>query len=106
VSSPLGNVDVVAPLPGGIRVSGWVIDPRVPNAYSVVRVSVDGQVMADAATSVSRPDVASIAPGYNPAAGYDISVVAAPGPHQVCVDLVYLNTGRTARLGCREVIVP
>jgi hypothetical protein len=104
VSGPLGNVDGIVAVPGGVRVDGWVIDPRQPQQPAVVRLSIDGVAVVQAPTGVDRPDVVAGNPSFNPVPGYQATVPTSPGAHQVCLDLVY-DSGRTARLGCSEVIV-
>ena len=81
-----------------------VIDPRQPQQPAVVRLSIDGVAVVQAPTGVDRPDVVAGNPSFNPVPGYQATVPTSPGAHQVCLDLVY-DSGRTARLGCSEVIV-
>jgi len=104
VAAPVHTVEAIVAAPGGARVTGWVVDPRQPQEPALVRVTVDGQIVADAATAVARPDVVLADSRFGLFCGYDVTVAAAPGQHQVCVDLVYA-TGRTSRLGCGEVSV-
>ena len=56
------------------------------------------------APDTDRPDAVAGNPSFNPVPGYQATVPTSPGAHQVCLDLVY-DSGRTARLGCSEVIV-
>lgn len=96
--SPLGNVDYLARVPGGIAVSGWMIDPDVAGP-GYVWVDVDGAgmpVLADA----SRPDVARAYPGYGDRHGYS-TVIPSPSGRRVCVTLVNTGQGSNTPLGCR-----
>lgn len=105
VQGPLGNVERISAAPGSVSVTGWVVDPLRPATPATVRLSIDGATVLQAPTGIARPDVVASVPGAHGGAGYTATVPAASGPHQVCLDLVY-DSGRTARLGCSEVIVP
>jgi hypothetical protein len=95
----------VAPVNGGVSVKGWAIDPdQVASIPVHVYVDSDGYaVTADA----SRPDVEVAFPLVAGADhGFDATVPAAPGPHQVCVYAINASgTGYNVLLGCRTVTV-
>jgi hypothetical protein len=100
--SPIGNREGVSSAVGGVRVSGWGFDPDTGDAD--VRVAVDGVAVADAATTVDRPDVAAAFPGRGSAHGFDVVVPAGAGRHTVCVTLLNQGgTGKDASLGCATV---
>ena len=103
---PFGNFESAAVTPGSVTVSGWAIDPNVPDPIGVA-VYVDGQFALNATANSSRPDVGAAYPSYGANHGFSASVNAAAGSHTVCV--YGLNTGpgdTNPRLGCRTVVVP
>lgn len=100
---PIGSVDEVTATTGGVRVSGWAVDPDSA-ASLTVRVDVDGAVTAGAA-DLARPDVAAVL-GRGERHGFSRVVPAAAGPRAVCVSAVDPRTGAAARLACRTVTVP
>ncbi len=104
VSAPVGAIDNTVGGTGSIMIDGWVVDPLRPGVAATVRLSVEGNVVSQEATGTARPDVTGGQPTFALNCGFNASIPAAPGTHRVCVDLVY-GTGRTAPLGCREVVV-
>ena len=103
-ASPIGSVERVTPVAGGVSLAGWTLDPSTPDSL-VVHAFIDSVPYGVEAT-LARADVAAIYPAYGPLHGFDAVVPASPGPHNVC--LVALNKGRgdNASLGCRVVVVP
>lgn len=102
--APIGSVDAAtSPTAASIRVTGWALDPDT-TASIRVHVYVDGtfarQVVADGA----RPDVAA-AHGKGAAHGYDVTLPAGDGRHEVCVYALDATGGANPRLGCRTVAV-
>ncbi len=100
---PFGNVERVIPVPGGVRLVGWAIDPDT-SAPLYLWVTVDDagrHVRADRL----RPDVGAAYPGRGAAHGIDATVPATPGAHRVCVVASNVGPGAHAPLGCRTVTV-
>ena len=102
--SPFGALDVAAPVAGGLRVAGWAIDPDTAASIDV-HVYVDGSGKATTASG-RRDDVAAALAGYGSAHGYDVTVPASAGAHQVCTYGINVATGSNSLLGCRTVAVP
>lgn len=102
--SPVGNIDVVASDPGGVRVAGWAVDPDTVDAvYVYVTVGgAGGYLRADGA----RPDVAAAFPGYGGGHGFSGVVEGPEGMQTVCVTISNVGTGTHTALGCRTVTVP
>jgi hypothetical protein len=103
--APFGALDAARAVPGGIRVTGWEIDPDTA-APGRVHVYVDRQ-----ATSVTagnpRGDIAAAYPLYGADHGYDVTIPATPGTHGVCAYGVNsAGGGGNTTLGCRLVTVP
>jgi hypothetical protein len=98
---PFGHLDTVGRVPGGVRVTGWAIDPDVVGPIDV-HVYVNGLPVRAVRAEGHRPDVAAVHPAYGPAHGYDV-VVPAPSGATVCVYAI--NTapaGPNPLLGCRS----
>jgi hypothetical protein len=100
--SPFGSVDLVAGAAGGVRVAGWTADPDT-DAPTDVHVYVDGRGVATRADR-DRPDVAA-ATGWAPTRGFDVTVPAPPGLHEVCVAAINApgTPGGNVWMTCRTV---
>lgn len=102
--TPLGVVDVARAVgTQGIQVAGWAFDRDVTTAIGV-HVYVDGVATAAITASGPRPDVQAIY-GAGAISGYDTTVPATPGPHQVCLYGIDADEGLNVLLGCRTVEV-
>jgi len=102
---PYGSLDSVVAIPGGIRVSGWAVDPEVTDSIDV-HVYVDGVARVAIRAGGSRPDVAAAIPGWGPAHGFTIDLPVAEGNHTVCA--YGINRGSVSGnslIGCRDVHV-
>jgi len=105
VPSPFGALDeVVATGPGQIRLMGWGIDPVDRSAPAVVRITVDGSVVAELSAGSERPDIGASVPGAGSAHGLVADLAVAPGIHDVCAEIVG-RRGGSFPLGCRQVTV-
>ena len=103
--TPFGSLDAVVRAPGGLRFSGWSIDPDTSSPNSADSV-VDGVVGTRATANVSRPDVAVIYPDYGALHGFGAVVPVGPGTHTACsYGLNSVGSGANALLGCLSVNV-
>ena len=102
--SPVGTIDYVSGVVGGIALGGWALDPDVTTP-TYVWVDIDGRGMPLLANS-QRPDVARALGLPSALHGYGAKVAAGPGTHVVCVTAVNTGQGSDTRLGCRTVVVP
>lgn len=103
-SAPDGRVDQVAPVSGGVSVRGWAIDGDTAKPINV-DVYVDG-VGKRFPADVVRSDIGAAYPAFGAAHGYQATVAAKPGPHQVCVYAINTGAGSAnTTLGCRTVQV-
>lgn len=101
--APIGNLESVQAVAGGINVGGWALDPDT-NDPIAVHVYVDGVGSAHLADA-PRGDVAATF-GKGDRHGFGVTVLAAPGRHQVCVYPINDGEGPNAWLGCRDITVP
>jgi hypothetical protein len=105
--TPWGALDDVIPGRGAVRVRGWTVDPDRPTA-TAVHVYIDGSFAGSALANGPRPDVGAAFPRGGSAHGFDFTVPASPGGHQVCVYAINLggDPSPNATIGCRTVTVP
>ncbi|MFM7060981.1 MAG: hypothetical protein ACKOZL_07335 [Actinomycetes bacterium] len=103
-ADPLGALDAIARVPGGLRVTGWAIDPETaaPIAVHAYVGSAGTSILADA----ERADIGAAFPAHGSAHGFD-ALLAAPaeGPVPVCAFAINVAAGRNTLLGCRTVVV-
>ncbi len=104
-SDPFGNVDSVTVGPGRVTVAGWAIDPDTTGPI-IVQVYLDRSSYRMAWADMDRPDVGAVFPEAGPSHGFDISLPASPGPHEVCVYAINVGPGVTTPLRCAGVVVP
>lgn len=104
-SAPVGNLEQVRPVLGGVQVSGWTLDPDT-YAPGAVEVHVDGRTVARLEASQPRPDVGAAYPAWGPNHGFAGQVSMPPGVHEVCVRAVDMGAGESGTLlGCRQLLV-
>ncbi len=103
-NAPLGVIDRVQRVSGGIRVEGWALDPDVAGPVDI-HVYLNGSGFNAGPADRSRPDVAASAPGYGDRHGFDVTLPwTAPGPVTACVYAINAGAGAApASLGCRAV---
>lgn len=101
---PFGNLESVTASQGGVRVSGWAIDPDIAGAIEV-HVYVDGSGRAFVA-NLARPDVGKAFPGAGDGHGFVADVPAAAGERRVCVYAIDNAGGQNTTLGCASARVP
>ncbi|MFM7616623.1 MAG: hypothetical protein ACKO72_04065 [Actinomycetes bacterium] len=103
-TDPIGSLDGITRVPGGLKVTGWAIDPETAAPIEVhTYVGAAGTaVIADE----TRADVGAVFPAYGSGHGYE-TIVPAPGegPVPVCVYALNVAAGRHTLLGCRTVVV-
>jgi SpoIID/LytB domain protein len=101
-----GNAEVVGPgaKPATIRVAGWALDPDT-TAPIEVHAYVDGGGHNLGPADLSRPDVANAFPGQGDKHGFDKTIPALPGTHDVCLYAINVGGGSHGNLGCRQVTV-
>jgi hypothetical protein len=98
-ADPVGALDQVVHESGGLRVSGWSLDPDVAGPIDV-DVYVNGGMVARVPATASRPDVGRVHGGYGAGHGYDVVVPAAGGT--VCAYAINVGPGTgNPLLGCR-----
>lgn len=105
-AKPVGTVEPVTLSGGKVRVTGWAFDPDQFDA-ATIRVTVDGQTVAEKATDVYRDDVHAANPTLetrlNLPRGFDVSADAKDGLHRVCVSVKNFPRADFAPIGCTDI---
>ena len=105
VGRPVGNVERLVAQPGGVRITGWALDPDTADPIDLA-VSVDGVVVGTITADIPRADVAAIFPDPGGDHGFDDLVPVGPGAHRICVAaLDSVGGSRPTTLTCRDVVV-
>jgi GH25 family lysozyme M1 (1,4-beta-N-acetylmuramidase) len=104
-SDPLGSFDTLRQEPGGLRVTGWAVDPDTSGSIDV-GIFVDGQPRLSARADKPRPDVQTAFSLSGDQHGFDALVPGVgPGPAEVCVFGINVGPGTHRILGCRTITV-
>jgi hypothetical protein len=102
---PFGSFDGLSRVPGGLRVSGWAIDPDTPDPIEV-HVYAGGGGTNTGLAQLPRPDVGRAFPGYGDAHGFDAEIPwSSSGSVEVCVYGINVGSGANTRIGCRTIQV-
>jgi hypothetical protein len=103
--SPFGSVEVIEGGLSSVHVRGWAIDPDT-TAPIEMHVYVDGVGTSGIMANRTRGDVGAHYPDYGTEHGFDATLPAAAGTHQVCVFGIDQGHGANTLLRCQDVIVP
>lgn len=101
---PVGQIDSLVIVPGGVAVTGWAIDPDTSSPIEV-HFYFDGYgvpVRADGA----RPDLVPHYPSYGANHGFSGTIRVTPGTYTLCAYAVNVGGGSTTTLNCRPVMIP
>lgn len=101
--SPIGRVDGLRRVPGGLNVYGWALDPDLRDPIDV-HVYV-GSTGVAARAGQPRGDVAGVFPGYGAAHGFSVDVPATEGTYDVCAYAIDVGAGSNVLLQCQRVTV-
>ncbi len=100
--SPTGAIDSVRASGANVIAAGWTIDPDVTAAIPV-HIYVDDAGFNTGPTTVNRPDLAAVFPGYGTVHGFSWTHAFTPGVHNVCIYGINSGAGANSLLGCRTV---
>jgi hypothetical protein len=101
--NPVGRLDAVAQISGGVTLRGWALD-RDTTASISVHLYVDGTFVQAVTANTNRADIAAIYPGYGAAHGYAATLTLAQGTHSVCAFGINVGTGTSNPvLGCKTI---
>lgn len=103
-NDPVGALESAVQQPGGIRISGYALDPNVPTSSVTVRSYLDGRYVTSQLAATPRADLKVKYPTAGLNHGYTIFTPAAIGTHQICAYAMNLGVGTVnTKLGCRTV---
>ena len=100
--SPYGVAEHIWFKPGGLRFSGWAIDPSAPTQPVIAYVSVDGTIVGRATANLPRPDVAKAHPSAGANHGFSFSELIKEGTHEICVKARNIGAGANVVLRCTK----
>lgn len=100
---PIGNLDAAQGGDGRFRVRGWALDKDTTESITV-HVFVDGRSVRSVLADLSRPDVGRVH-GVGDAHGFDATLPAVAGVHEVCIFGIDSSRGPNPRLACSSVTV-
>lgn len=104
-ADPLGEVDAVTAVNGGIRVSGWAADPSLGTEAGYVKVTIGSQ-QAMMLAAGTYEGLSERHPSLGDRHGFDFVVALPPGSHDICVIAVDDGDGADTELKCETVKVP
>ena len=106
---PVGGIEDAEQGLGGIHLAGWAIDPSVTSAIDV-QITMDGALVRT--VKADQPDPAPVAedPSAGPNHGFDTTLPAGSGAHDVCLEAMNVNaagaaSGTGTNLGCYAIHV-
>jgi hypothetical protein len=101
--TPIGSLDGAARVAGGVRLSGWALDPSTSDPLAIHAYVNNGWGGAYTA-NVERRDVGAAFPGFGDLHGFDVTIPVGSAPATVCVYAINVGPGRTNPLvGCRVI---
>jgi hypothetical protein len=99
---PLGRWTGTTAVPGGVRLTGWVVDPKGATGKARARVWLDGRAVRVVTAGSRRADVAAAHPTWGSAHGVDTTLLGLrPGAHTICITGLSATGGSYVSLGCR-----
>ena len=99
-SSVVTSVDTIAPVPGGVRLTGWSVDTDDLVAKTPMSISVDGVTKSTVPAGETLSWFNGLYPGAGTGHGFDTTVATGRGVHTICV------SAASVRVTCRTVDVP
>jgi hypothetical protein len=106
--APAGTLDdamEATAFSGMIEVRGWAFDRDSADPIQV-HVYIDGSPVRAAMADQPRPDVAAAVADAHGRTGFDITVPASPGAHEVCVyGIDQVGGDNNSLVGCSSVFV-
>ncbi|MBL7487172.1 SGNH/GDSL hydrolase family protein [Frankia sp. AgB1.9] len=102
---PIGSLDLVHEVPGGIRVGGWALDPNAGTGAIDVHTYIGGTLLGAMNAGRSRPDIGAAYPQYGPNHGFDGQLPwGTSGTQTVCVYGINVGAGSgNPSVGCKTI---
>lgn len=106
---PIGVIDSINAVSGGIRATGWALDPDSTSSVSLhvyVGQNQDGSTQSTKVADMSRTDLLSVYPGNGSNHGFDFTINKPAGTYPICIyALNHSGMGANTLLGCKSVRV-
>lgn len=102
--SPIGYVDSVTAVEGGVQVRGWGVDPDTLDNLRLRVTTSQGATVLTA--NQPRPDLSAVLLAHGTSRGFDSFIPLMPGNQRVCVVALNVGAGSDLDHGCRTVTVP
>ena len=102
-AAPVGALDSVSSGMESFTVGGWAVDPDTTGPITV-HVYLDGNAIQALSANTSRPDV-GLAKGMGDNHGFNGTVKASYGKHEVCIYAIDSWGGSNPGVGCSTVDV-
>lgn len=101
--NPVGALDALVAVPGGVRVSGWALDPSESGSIAVhVYAGTRGTATV---ASRERADIPAAYANAGMAHGFNETITSPAGTQSVCAYGINTGLGANSLLGCRGVTV-
>jgi cell wall-associated NlpC family hydrolase len=97
---PIGNVARVAAVPGGMRFTGWTLDPDVPTANLEVGVLVDGSIWTTFMPTSIPNEAITATYSAGPTPGFSVISPLDTEPHIACLVARNVDRGLDTVLRC------
>ncbi len=101
---PFGYINSWTPVPGGVEVKGWAIDPDTAGPVQI-RVKSNETLIARFSAAEVRRDVGARYPMYGAEHGFQVTVPLPPGAQSVCAVANNVGRGSHRTLGCVSLTV-
>lgn len=99
--SPMGQMENMQVLPGGIGIWGWALDTDTSAAVNVA-VSVDGGIVQTTSADLVRSDI-DLRYGFGANHGFALTVPVRSGNHRICMSAINVGAGVDKALGCWNI---
>jgi hypothetical protein len=101
--APIGQLDSVYKLPGGVVATGWDLDPDAPATALRTFARVDGTWVGGTTANLPRPDLAAIHPKAGLNHGFHWKILVPEGQHRICIGIRNLAAGTDYLFPCRTM---
>ncbi len=101
-----GAIDILQITNGELYIAGWAFNQDDYRDTALVRVFIDGVILADVLADEYRSDIGEVFPNFGPNHGFHLTTRVAPGKHYICIFAFDRETGKGTFLNFQEIEVP
>jgi hypothetical protein len=102
-SSPIGQMENMQQIPGGVAIWGWALDTDTHDPLTI-QVNSDGQAVSSQLANATRTDIGARYV-YGDNHGIALQVPMPTGHHNICVCAINIAAGSDLLMGCWYVSV-